>query len=199
MIVKQLLIGPWEVFCYVLGCEKSKEALVIDPAGDVERIIAEAVKEGLTIKHIFNTHRHHDHTAGNSRLQELTGADLYIHEADSDEYPQAKKIFGEENRFTLGELQILILHTPGHSAGGICLYVDGQLFTGDTLFVGDSGRTDLPTGHRPTLGKSIKGLMDLPDETVVWPGHDYGPSKRSTIGWEKRHNVNAREYGFICE
>jgi hydroxyacylglutathione hydrolase len=73
---------------------------------------------------------------------------------------------------------------------------EGHLFTGDTLFVGDSGRTDLKGGHRPTLGASIRRLMRLPEETIVWPGHDYGPTPSSTLGWEKRHNVNAREYGY---
>jgi len=102
----------------------------------------------------------------------------------------------DEKPFQLGEIVFTVFHTPGHTPGGVCLYAEGHLFTGDTLFVGDSGRTDLPDGHRPTLGASIRRLMELPDETIVWPGHDYGPTANSTIGWEKRHNVNAREYGY---
>ena len=102
----------------------------------------------------------------------------------------------DEETFRMGEVEFRIFQTPGHSPGGICLYAEGQLFTGDTLFVGDSGRTDLQGGHRPTLGASIRKLMELPDDTIVWPGHDYGPAKSSTIGNEKRTNVNAKEYGY---
>jgi glyoxylase-like metal-dependent hydrolase (beta-lactamase superfamily II) len=102
-------------------------------------------------------------------------------------------------RIRVGDLALEVIHTPGHTPGGVCLYADGNLFTGDTLFVGDSGRTDLPGGDRPTLGASIRRLMTLPEDTVVWPGHDYGPTPSSTLGWEKRHNVNAREYGYHVE
>ena len=196
MIIKQLLIGSWDVFCYILGCEETKQALVIDPAGEVDKIIKTAQKAGLEIKYIFNTHRHHDHTAGNNRLKELTKASLVIHKLDSKDYPKADTLIDQDTNFELGNISFQIFHTPGHSPGGICLYAEGQLFTGDTLFVGDSGRKDLEGGNRVTLGASIRKLMKLPDETVVWPGHDYGPTKSSTIGWEKRHNVNAKEYGF---
>jgi glyoxylase-like metal-dependent hydrolase (beta-lactamase superfamily II) len=99
----------------------------------------------------------------------------------------------------VGEITFEVIHTPGHTPGGICLYAEGNLFTGDTLFVGDSGRTDLAGGHRPTLGASIRRLMQLPDDTAVWPGHDYGPTPTSTLHWEKRNNVNAVEYGYYEE
>ncbi|MEE4264509.1 MAG: MBL fold metallo-hydrolase, partial [Desulfobacteraceae bacterium] len=92
-----------------------------------------------------------------------------------------------------------VFHTPGHTPGGICLHAQGNLFTGDTLFVGDSGRTDLAGGDRSALGKSIRRLMELPEDTIVWPGHDYGPTPSSTLGWEKRNNVNAIEYGYFVQ
>ena len=198
MIIKQLLVGGWDVFCYIIACPKSKEALVLDPSSEVQRIIASAMEESLSIKYIFNSHRHQDHTAGNRQLQQLTGASLAMHILDSADYPDADILFEKETQFPLGSLTIDILHTPGHTPGGICLHCEKNLFTGDTLFVGDSGRTDLPGGDRPTLGASIRRLMQLPDETVVWPGHDYGPTRQSTIGWEKKHNVNAKEYGFFA-
>ena len=197
MIVKQLAIGVMDNFSYIVGCEATGKALVIDPGGDVERIVSEARKAGLSIEMIVNTHTHGDHTAGNARLKAVTGARIVLHEADAGGYPHADVRLSDEKTLTLGDITFEVIHTPGHTPGGICLYARGNLFTGDTLFVGDSGRTDLPGGDRPTLGASVRRLMALPDDTVVWPGHDYGPSPSSTIGWEKRHNVNAREYGFF--
>ncbi len=194
MIVRQLRVGSMDVFTYILGCEATREALVIDPGGEVDRIIEEARREGLQIKYIVNTHGHWDHTVGNDRLKLLTGASLVRHQQEPG--PEIDILLVDEKPFQLGEIVFTVFHTPGHTPGGVCLYAEGQLFTGDTLFVGDSGRTDLPGGHRPTLGASIRRLMELPDETIVWPGHDYGPAASSTIGWEKRHNVNAREYGY---
>ena len=99
----------------------------------------------------------------------------------------------------VGSVSIRVIHTPGHTPGGMCLYADPDLITGDTLFVGDSGRTDLPGGHRPTLGESNRRLMKLPDDTIVWPGHNYGPTPSSTLHWEKRNNVNAKEYGYFVK
>jgi glyoxylase-like metal-dependent hydrolase (beta-lactamase superfamily II) len=115
---------------------------------------------------------------------------------ERDGYPGADILLIDEDIWPLDEITFDIFHTPGHTPGGICLYAQGNLFTGDTLFVGDSGRTDLAGGHRPTLGKSIRRLMKLPDDTIIWPGHNYGPTPSSTIHWEKRNNVNAREYGY---
>ena len=197
MIIKQLEVGYMDNFCYIVGCEKTRKALVIDPGSDVERILSATEKEGLEIVKIVNTHGHGDHTAGNAKLKSLTGAKIIIHEQDADRYPGADILLSNEETLKLGEITFEIIHTPGHTPGGICLHARGNLFTGDTLFVGDSGRTDLAGGHRPTLGKSIRRLMKLPDDTIIWPGHNYGPTPSSTIRWEKRNNVNAREYGYF--
>jgi len=199
MVIKQLAVGYMDNFCYIVGCEKTRQALVIDPGSDVERILSAAEKEGLTIVKIVNSHGHGDHTAGNAKLKSLTGAKIIIHERDADRYPGADILLSDQKTLQLGEITFEIIHTPGHTPGGICLHAQGNLFTGDTLFVGDSGRTDLAGGHRPTLGKSIRRLMKLPDDTIIWPGHDYGPTPSSTIRWEKRNNVNAREYGYYKE
>ncbi|MGD9366755.1 MAG: MBL fold metallo-hydrolase [Desulfobacteraceae bacterium] len=196
MIIKQIEVGVMDNFSYLVGCEKTRQAMAIDPGADAERIASIAQKEKLDIVTIVNTHGHGDHTAGNAPLKSLTGATVLIHASDADRYPQADRFLCDEKHLTLGRITFDIIHTPGHTPGGICLYARGHLFTGDTLFVGDSGRTDLAGGHRPTLGASIRRLMTLPDDTVVWPGHDYGPMPSSTIGWEKRHNVNAKEYGY---
>ena len=199
MIIKQLDIGYMDNFCYIVGCEKTRKALVIDPGHDVDRIVSAAEKQGLEIEAIVNTHAHGDHTAGNAELKSRTGAKIIIHALDAAGYPKADVFLKDEKTLQLGEITFDVIHSPGHTPGGICLHTQGNLFTGDTLFVGDSGRTDLPGGDRPTLGKSIRRLMQLPDDTIIWPGHDYGPTPTSTIGWEKRHNVNAKEYGYYVK
>ncbi|CAD7842049.1 MAG: MBL-fold metallo-hydrolase superfamily [Olavius algarvensis Delta 4 endosymbiont] len=199
MIIKQLEMDPYDNFSYLVGCEQTHQGMVIDPGPNVDYIIEEADKAGLTIDIIFNTHAHGDHTAGNGRLKELTGARIIIHEADERGYPQADHFLTDEATLALGEITFDVIQTPGHTPGGVCLYAQGNLFTGDTLFVGDSGRTDLMGGDRPALGASIRRLMALPDDTVVWPGHDYGPTPSSTLGWEKRNNVNAKEYGYYVD
>jgi hydroxyacylglutathione hydrolase len=199
MIIKQLDIGFMDNFCYIVGCEKTRKALVIDPGRDVDRIVSAAENQGLEIEAIVNTHGHGDHTAGNAELKSLTGAKIIIHALDAAGYPTADVLLKDDNTLQLGGITFDVIHTPGHTPGGICLHAQGNLFTGDTLFVGDSGRTDLPGGDRPTLGKSIRRLMQLPDDTIIWPGHDYGPMPTSTIGWEKRNNVNAKEYGYYVK
>ncbi len=199
MIIKQIATGYMDNFSYIVGCENTRQALAIDPGPDVDRIVSVAEKESLEIVTIVNTHGHGDHTAGNAKLKARTGAQIIIHELDGDRYPDADVRLTDEKSLQLGDITFDLIHTPGHTPGGICLHAQGNLFTGDTLFVGDSGRTDLPGGNRPTLGKSIRRLMKLPDHTVVWPGHDYGPTPSSTIGWEKRNNVNAKEYGYYVE
>lgn len=199
MIIRQLKLGAMDNFCYLVGCEKTLQAVVIDPGANVKRILSEAERQKLKIAFIVNTHGHADHTAGCAELKRLTGARVIIHALEADAVPDADILWADESELKVGELTFNVLHTPGHTPGGICLYAEGNLFTGDTLFVGDSGRTDLPGGHRLTLGASIRRLMQLPDATVVWPGHDYGPTKSSTLAWEKRHNVNAREYGYFVK
>ena len=199
MVIKQIAIGYMDNFSYIIGCENTRQALVIDPGSNVDQIVSIARKEGLEIVTIVNTHGHGDHTAGNAALKERTGARVIIHELDGDRYPAADVLLSNEETLQLGDIALDVIHTPGHTPGGICLHARGNLFTGDTLFVADSGRTDLAGGDRPTLGKSIRRLMELPDDTVVWPGHDYGPTPSSTIGWEKRNNVNAIEYGYFVQ
>lgn len=199
MIIKQLKLGVMDNFSYLVGCEQTRQALVIDPSANVKRILSEAEKMKLSIIFIVNTHGHGDHTAGSAELKALTGARIIIHSLDAEALPEADIRWIDESDLKVGALTFRVFHTPGHTPGGICLYAEGNLFTGDTLFVGDSGRTDLPGGHRPTLAASIRRLMQLPDATRVWPGHDYGPTRSSIIAWEKRNNVNAREYGYYVK
>jgi glyoxylase-like metal-dependent hydrolase (beta-lactamase superfamily II) len=206
MIIKQLKVGFMDVFCYILGCEDTQQGLLIDPAGDEERVLKTARTLGLDIKSIVNTHGHPDHSCGNRKIKEKTGAKLYLH-ADDDRLfnsseggamamqmgftpsPPADVLVKDGDRIPFGQYELTVLHTPGHSPGGICLHVENNLFTGDTLFVEAVGRTDLPGGSLETLLKSIREkILSLPDDTIIWPGHDYGRSPSSTVASEKKHN-----------
>jgi glyoxylase-like metal-dependent hydrolase (beta-lactamase superfamily II) len=205
MFVKQVEVSSMAIFAYIVGCEKTKDALVIDPSADTERLINEAQSRGYTIKYIVNTHSHADHTMGNLKMKELTGAKIIIHENDvaglihqplqmimalgGDPSPPADITVKDGDLISIGETSLLVLHTPGHSPGGMCLYHTGIVFTGDTLFVGAVGRTDLGGGSFDVLSSSIhKKLFTLPDDTIVAPGHNYGDAPKSTIGKEKVYN-----------
>ena len=195
-----------DVFCYILGCEDTHKGLVIDPAGEEERILETAQASGITIESVVNTHGHPDHTCGNRKIAEQTGAKIYMHSLDDRFFntpqgqsmamqmgftpsPSADVHLEDGDIIPFGTKELTVFHTPGHSPGGICLYAENNLFTGDTLFVGAVGRTDLPGGSMETLLGSIKNIiLSLPDETIIWPGHDYGGSPTSTIALEKRHN-----------
>ena len=206
MDIEQIKVGFMDVFCYIISCSKTKEALVIDPAGDEDSVVERIKEKGLKLKYIVNTHGHPDHTGGNARVKELTGADIVMHEEDDKLFnspeggnhalqmgfapsPNADLHVKDNDEIVIGDVKLKVIHTPGHSRGGICLYGDGNLFTGDTLFVGAIGRDDLPGGDYEVYMNSIHNkLLALPDDTIVWPGHDYGVSRSSTIGREKMTN-----------
>jgi hydroxyacylglutathione hydrolase len=205
MFVKQIEVGGMAIFAYLVACKVTNEALFIDPAAETERLLNEAQNRGYTIKYIVNTHSHIDHIMGNKRMKDLTGAEIIIHEKDADalihQPPSMLEMFHAEpsppaditvkdgDLITIGETSLKVIHTPGHSPGGMCLYHNGMVFTGDTLFVGAVGRTDLGGGSWETLAASIHNkLFTLPDETVVAPGHNYGDAPKSTIGREKVYN-----------
>lgn len=205
MSIKQLTVGMMGVCCYIVGCAKSGKCAVIDPGGDEERILAEVKKAGLTIESIIATHGHPDHVCGNRRLKEASGAPIVMHEADAaffarpeviryfsmlglEPSPPADILVVDGDVIDVGDEKLRVIHTPGHTPGGICLYSAPDLFTGDTLFVGGLGRTDFPGGSYDELIASITTrLLSLPPQTVVWPGHGYG-GNRSTIGEEQSSN-----------
>jgi len=205
MFIEQREVGNMAVFSYLVGDEKTQEALVIDPAADIEGIIKSAADHGVKITHIVNTHGHADHIGGNGDIKRKTGADIIIHEADADMLihtpievlemfdakpsPPADRLVRDGDTIEIGEVKLQVIHTPGHSPGSIVLFMNGYVFTGDTLFVEAVGRTDLPGGSWETMLNSIKTrLLTLPDETIVLPGHNYGRSQTSTIGHERQYN-----------
>lgn len=209
MIFNQYEVGNFSVFCYLIGDEETREALVIDPADDTDRLISEAKSRGLTIQYIANTHAHVDHIMGNAEMVEKTGAKIIIHEEDAPflvqqppdllimfkakPSPPADILVKDGDMVQVGKTGIKILHTPGHSPGGMSLYADSMVFTGDTLFVGSVGRTDFPGSSWEVLEASVrKKLYTLPGDTLVYPGHNYGSTPSSTIQYERRHNPFVR-------
>lgn len=202
MILESLPTGPLQVNCYLIGCEHTRHAAVIDPGGDVERILGLLKKHQLQLKLVINTHGHFDHIGGNRRLLEATGAKLLLHQADeellglaaehsaayglpAESSPAPDRLLSGGEQLQLGNLVLDVLHTPGHTGGGISLLIADQVIVGDTLFAGSIGRTDLPGGNHQLLINSIREkLLILPDATVVHPGH--GPG--TTIGREKLYN-----------
>jgi len=205
MFIEQRQVGNMAVFAYLVGDEKSGEALVIDPAADVEGLINLAAKHHVVIKTIVNTHGHVDHIGGNAEMKKRTGADIVVHQDDADMLvntplellrmfdakpsPPADRTVLEGDIIEAGEVKLRVIHTPGHSPGSMALYMEGYVFTGDTVFVEAVGRTDLPGGSWEIMFDSIKRkLLALPDETVVLPGHNYGRATTSTIGHERKYN-----------
>jgi hydroxyacylglutathione hydrolase len=197
-VLRGLPVGPVAANCYIFGCANTKEAVVIDPGAEDNLIKQQINVSGLTPRYIINTHGHGDHIGANSKMR----LPVFIHVSDAKcltnplknmsmmlgmpiSSPPASRLLEDGDKIDVGDLTIEIIHTPGHTPGSICLKCDEIVFTGDTLFAGGVGRTDLPGGSEAELIKSIRErLFVLPDETEVYPGH--GPA--TTIGREKGHN-----------
>ncbi len=205
MHIQQLTVGMMGVCCYIVSCEATKKAAIIDPGGNEDRILSTCRADDLQVEYLIATHGHPDHVCANGPLKEATGAAIVMHRADAEffgradirgffsqlglpESPPPDILVEDGDTITFGNQSLQVIHTPGHTPGGICLYSTPDCFTGDTLFVGGVGRTDFPGGSAEELSRSIRTrLLTLPPETVVWPGHGYGGS-RSTIGEEARSN-----------
>lgn len=206
--IARLAVGPLQANCYLFAAPVSRETAIIDPGGDGDRIVALIEREGMVPRCIINTHAHPDHTAANAALKERYGIPLWIHEADApmlsqagllraltgfffDDSPPPDRLLRDGDPLTIGAVELMVLHTPGHTPGSICLLYAGTgevapvLFTGDTLFADSVGRTDLPGGSYDTLMESLKTkISPLPDPTRLFPGH--GPE--TTVGRERRYN-----------
>jgi glyoxylase-like metal-dependent hydrolase (beta-lactamase superfamily II) len=202
LIIKELVVGPLMANCFIFGCEETKEAVVIDPGGDADRILFSLADPGLKVKYIINTHGHFDHVSANGKIKDATGADILIHPLDApmlgmlssnaavfgisvENSPPCDQTIEEGDTVSFGKITLNVIHTPGHTPGGISLYTDKIVFVGDTLFAGSIGRTDFPGGDFNTLISSIKTkLFKMDDDMRVLSGH--GPE--TSIGSEKRFN-----------
>ena len=201
MILRQLVVGPFASNCYLVGSESSKEGMIIDPGDEAEVILSNVKDLGLEIRSIVLTHGHIDHIGALKEVKEATGAEVAIHTDEAESLqsqplstliglsyptpPPPDRLLKDGDSMDIGDLHFLVLHTPGHSPGCICLLGQGVIFSGDTLFNYGIGRADLPGGSYSQLMNSIHTkLMTLPDNTVVYPGH--GPD--TTIGAERSGN-----------
>lgn len=202
MIVKKLAVGPIQANCFIVGCEETRQAAVIDPGDEADRILLTLAGAGLTVVQIINTHGHFDHVGANRRMKQATGAPILIHALDApmlgllsrsaaawgmsaENSPPPDRTVDEGDTIPVGTLTFNVIHTPGHTPGGISLLCGKSLFVGDTLFAGSVGRTDFPGGSFEALQASIRDkLFTLPPEVTVYTGH----GAETTIGEEKRNN-----------
>lgn len=198
MIIKTIKVGELKTNCYIVASEDTKETVIIDPADEPDKIIEAIDSDGLKPILIINTHLHPDHVGANPVLAEKYGIVAALGEhglklmkffkAYFEEFSglkledlQIKRLLKDDETINIGNIHLKVIATPGHSKGSICLYGGGNLFSGDTLFAGTYGRTDIPGGNEEEIIESIKKLMELPDDTIVYPGH--GAS--TTIGDER--------------
>ena len=199
MILKKLIVGPFASNCYIVGFESDNEGMIIDPGASAKQILSTVKELGLNIRLIVLTHGHMDHIGAVKGVKEATGAEVAIHTDDARflrrlslstiynfSFPSTPdRLLGDGDSIDVGDLHFTVLHTPGHSPGGICLLGHGVLFSGDTLFNYGIGRTDFPgASHNQLMNSIYTKLMTLPDDTVVYPGH----GSDTTIGTERRTN-----------
>lgn len=208
MILKALVAGPLAANCFIIGDNETNEGAIIDPGGDADRILQAVEETGLTIKFIIATHGHFDHNAATAKLKEKLNCDFLLREKDIDfvkrskntahnwgieidQVPDPDRFINEGDILKLGSLELEIINTPGHSPGGVSIYIKSEnvLFSGDTLFFTSIGRTDFDGGSMTALQNSIREkLYTLPDNTIVHTGH----GEQTTIGNEKVHNMFVR-------
>lgn len=190
-VIHQLAVGPMQNFTYVIGDSISQQAAVVDPGWEADRILQECRRDGYTLGSILLTHTHWDHIGAIEELCATTSLPIYVHTAERDNVPAGRSVIHtttDGSCIAVGELTVRCLHTPGHSPGGQCLLVDVACLCGDTLFVNACGRVDLEGSDPDAMWQSLQRLAALPPQTVIYPGHDYGPTPTSTIGEQRKTN-----------
>ena len=195
--VVQIEVGLLQNFCEILFCPDTRAAAIVDPAWEVDRLLREVDARGLRVTHALITHTHEDHIEGVGELVRRTGAAVVISPREAaaiaPDAPQAEVIEALDRRdIAIGRRGVRALDTPGHTVGGTCYLADGFVVTGDVLFIGGCGRTDFPGGDSEAMWRSLQRLMALPEETRVYPGHDYGATPTATLAHEIRENPYLR-------
>ena len=186
MILDQFRVGPYLNFTYLVAEADGGAAVVIDPSFGIDPVLEQIDRRGVKVRYILNTHSHRDHCAGNEDVRARTGAKVVAHRVA----PLHQDLSVDDgDSFDAGRLAFQVVHTPGHTKDSVLYIFAGQVATGDTLFVGECGRTDLPGGDPSEMYDSLlRRVIALDDGLVVLPGHDYGPTPTSTIGREKAEN-----------
>ena len=204
--IETIVVSPYSVNCYILYCENTKDGIIVDPGDEANKIIKTVSRLGVNVKGIVLTHCHADHILALDDIKAHYGVRLMIHKDEAPLLANGKMnltpmftgksiehtadvLLNDGDVIKIGEREMKVIHTPGHTSGCLCLLGDGILVSGDTLFAQSYGRTDFPTGDAPTLAKSLDKLLKLPEETKVYPGH----YDSSTIGIEKKYNLMASE------
>jgi hydroxyacylglutathione hydrolase len=190
MIFRQVSVGTFQNFSYIIGDDETHKGAIVDPAWEVDKLLGLCKEAGLTVSYVINTHSHHDHVEGNDAVVKQTHAKVVAHRSSPirKDHP-----VNDHDSVEIGSLRVRVIHTPGHCPDHICLLVNGKVLTGDTLFVGECGRTDLEGGDSGAMYESLfKKLMTLDDSIEVYPGHDYGSKPSSTIGEERRSNYTLK-------
>ena len=190
MIFRQVPVGSFQNFSYIIGDESTNKAALVDPAWDVDKLLKLCSDMGLTVSLVINTHSHSDHVGGNDSVSRRTGAKVVAHASSPVHKDNPVK---DGDTIKVGNISVKVIHTPGHCHDHICLLVDGKVLTGDTLFVGECGRTDLTGGNSGEMHDSLNKLLKLDDNIEVYPGHDYGSKKSSTIGYERQNNYTLKK------
>ena len=186
MKIAQIPVGSMSNFSYIVYDEKNGIGAIIDPSWDLEKLLVFLEKNNITAKYIINTHTHFDHILGNEHISEITKAEIIQHEKSMQK--KERSVVDHEN-ISIGDLNLEVLYTPGHSEDSICLIVNKKsIITGDTLFVGNCGRVDLPGSNPEKMYDSLSKVANLDDTLVVYPGHNYGSTPTSTILIEKTNN-----------
>lgn len=192
-------------FNYLIGDPQTKECAYVDPAWEVDRLLRIAEEDGYRVTKILLTHHHFDHVEGVAEVVLKTNAEIFVHESDRplvETGSASVTSLRQGQKFTIGNLEVTAFHTPGHTPGSVCYSVRDvetsldHLFTGDTLFQGNCGRSDLPGGNPKTLFDSLQELKTLDPTTKIYPGHDYGTKPVSTIGYEKQNNPTLKAVTF---
>jgi hydroxyacylglutathione hydrolase len=194
MRIRQLELGPMANFAYLIEDPSSKECAAVDPAWDLKALLDAADEDGCRITRILATHGHADHVNGAGDLSRRLEVPVHIHAADAAALRGLKRLetAADGQKIAVGGLSVEALHTPEHTEGSQCFLVEGALLTGDTLFIGACGRTDLPGSDPEKMYRSLRRLAGLPDGTVIWPGHAYAPESSAPMGVERRRNPYLR-------